>query len=209
MRIVPRSAPTLRFEQQLWATGLSHIAGVDEVGRGALAGPIVTAMVVFAPSHSPIPGVKDSKLVSAKQRLLLEQEIKAQAVSWSIGVGDIDTINTLGIVPALHDAVIASLTGQKWEHVLIDGLPLKPIPKILEQKATFIVKGDQLSYSIAAASILAKVYRDSLMTALSQEFPEYGWHQNVGYGTQVHRTALKQYGLTPHHRTSFIHLERD
>ncbi len=190
------------WETTYWQKKHSHVVGLDEVGRGALAGPIVVGAALFSPNHRQIEGVRDSKQLSRQQRTTLAEKIMAEAI-WSIGMSQVEVINQLGIVPALHQAVEQTLNQLKWDVALIDGLPFKPFPDYLINKSEFIVKGDQQSYSIAAASILAKVYRDELMCQLSTEFPEYGWERNVGYGTRSHQQAITQTGLTPHHRTLF------
>lgn len=196
--------PTLSAEEKLWSSGTQWVAGVDEVGRGALAGPVVAAAVVFAPSHQPVAGIRDSKQLSATKRTRLAAAIKEAALGWAIGQGAVTHINAAGIMPALTQAISSALQQlPRLEQVLMDGKPLPQLPHAVTQPITFLVKGDQISYSIAAASILAKVHRDQLMHQLGLESPEYGWDRNVGYGTAQHRAALVEHGVSPHHRTAF------
>lgn len=196
--------PTLNHEQSLWDQGLTHVVGIDEVGRGCLAGPIVVGAVIFDPSTTMIDGVRDSKLLTADQRLKLVNQIKEQALTFSLGVGSVEMINNQGIVPALKFAIHEALQQlTHCQHLLIDGQPFTSL-EYDWPPADYIIKGDQLSYSIAAASILAKVYRDNLMKKLAAEFPHYGWDTNVGYGTKPHQMGLRQHGPCVHHRDVFI-----
>jgi len=197
--------PSTDFEQQFWQKDKKLIVGVDEVGRGPLAGPVVAAAVIFSPDIKLIEGINDSKKVTAKNRLTLSELIKQQALAWAIGSSSVEVINKVGIVPAITLAMnqaIQQLPG--FDQVLIDGNPIKNFSPIDEANITYIVKGDQKSYSIASASIIAKVYRDQLMEKLSLDFPEYGWNKNMGYGTKEHILAIQRYGLTVHHRELFV-----
>ena len=197
--------PQLTVEQDLWQRGLSLIAGVDEVGMGPLAGPVVAAAVVLpsvsALSH-PLPqGVRDSKTLTAKARERLEQEIRRVAVGVGIGVVEVEEIDRINIYQAGLQAMrlaLAQLPAMP-DHVLIDGrsVPGLPCPH------TSFVKGDREVYSIAAASIIAKVYRDRLMVALDAHYPEYGFARHMGYSTMAHRLALLRFGPCPVHRRSF------
>ncbi|HEX7018334.1 MAG TPA: ribonuclease HII [Patescibacteria group bacterium] len=199
-----RQNPTLNFEQSLWNQGLTHVAGIDEVGRGCLAGPIVVGAVIFEPGTKMIAGVRDSKMLSTEQRVSLAEQIKEQALHYTIGVGSVELINDQGIVPALKCAINLALTQLKsCQRLLIDGRPLTS-SEYQWPETEYIIKGDKKSYSIAAASILAKVYRDHLMKQLAEEFPEYGWDRNVGYGTKEHRQALRKIGKCEHHRELFL-----
>lgn len=190
----------LIFERQKWQEGYINIAGVDEVGRGPLAGSVVVAAAIF-PQGSKIPRVNDSKRLTAKQRLDLRKRILdipgfRYAIE-EISPSEIDRIN---ILQATHKAIRNVLNSlSETDFALIDGLPVPglSVPNMA------IVKGDSKSASIAAASILAKIYRDSLMTAYALEFPEYGFDRNKGYGTAEHMEALKKYGHCPIHRKSF------
>ncbi|GAB2519764.1 ribonuclease HII [Spirosoma aerophilum] len=176
-------------------------AGLDEVGRGCLAGPVVAAAVIL-PKDYTHPILNDSKQLSHRQRVLLKTDIERDALAWAVAEvshEDIDRINILkASFLAMHRAVDALLV--KPEHLLVDGNRFTPYPMIPH---TCIIKGDAHYLSIAAASILAKTYRDDLMAQLGLEFPAYGWAQNVGYPTPIHRAAIRELGPTPYHRMSF------
>ena len=176
-------------------------AGLDEVGRGCLAGPVVAAAVILPKKYSH-PILNDSKQLSRTQRKILRTDIERDALAWAVAEvapEDIDRINILkASFLAMHRAVDALAI--RPEHLLVDGNRFAPYPLIPH---TCIVKGDAHYLSIAAASVLAKVYRDDLMTQLGGEFPQYGWAQNVGYPTPVHREAIRQFGPTKYHRMSF------
>ena len=176
-------------------------AGLDEVGRGCLAGPVVAAAVIL-PRNYTHPILTDSKQLSAKQRERVRVDIERDALAWAIAEvshTDIDRINILkASFLAMHRAV-DRLTITP-EHLLVDGNRFVPYPMIPH---TCIVKGDAQYLSIAAASVLAKVYRNELMARLGWEFPAYGWAQNVGYPTLMHRAAIRQFGPTKYHRMSF------
>ena len=176
-------------------------AGCDEAGRGCLAGPVVAAAVIL-PSDYSHQVLNDSKKLSQKQRNLIKDQIKADAIAWAVGVvshTEIDEINILNAsFLAMHRAIDQLI--QKPELLLIDGNRFKPYPEINHET---IVKGDGKYYSIAAASVLAKTYRDDLMMELHEQFPHYGWDTNAGYPTALHREAIREFGITPHHRKSF------
>lgn len=175
--------------------------GLDEVGRGCLAGPVVAAGVILDPNHI-IPGITDSKKLVAHRRVALAEEIKKHAVHWAIAWCDVDEINSLNILKASLSAMAKCVEQTKPEpdFLLIDGN--KGIDSLLIRSQT-VVRGDDRSACIGAASILAKVYRDHLMADLHVQYPEYGWDQNVGYPTARHYEALLNHGYTPHHRTTF------
>lgn len=176
-------------------------AGLDEAGRGCLAGPVIAAAVILPPdfTHSSL---NDSKQLSKSERLRLRTEIKREAIAWAVAEAsqqEIDQINILkASFLAMHRAV-EQLTIRP-EHLLIDGNRFTPFPLIPH---TCIVKGDSLYYSIAAASILAKTYRDDLMEELDAQYPEYGWKKNAGYPTLAHKKAIAAFGLTEWHRKTF------
>lgn len=176
-------------------------AGIDEVGRGCLAGPVVAAAVIL-PNDYTHPILNDSKQLSRAQRETLRLDIERDAVAWAVAEvshKDIDRINILkASFLAMHRAVDALTI--KPDHLLIDGNRFVPYPMIPH---TCIVKGDAHFLSIAAASVLAKTYRDALMEQLGQAFPAYGWAQNAGYPTLFHREAIRQFGPTKYHRMSF------
>ncbi len=190
----------LKFERQLWREGFERIIGLDEVGRGCLAGPVVAAGVVFE-KGTDIPEIRDSKGIGEKERMELSERIKEEALYWSVQEGSIEEINELNILWAsLHtmqkcvDAIDPSP-----DYLLVDGN--RYLTSMIPH--TCLVKGDDRSMSIAAASILAKVYRDDLMKKLHETYPEYGWDSNVGYPTAPHKKALKIHGYTEYHRTTF------
>ncbi|WP_430456361.1 ribonuclease HII [Rheinheimera sp.] len=177
------------------------IAGVDEVGRGPLIGAVVTAAVILDPSK-PIAGLNDSKKLSEKKRLLLVEEIKAKALSWSLGRAEVEEIDSLNILHATMLAMERAVAGLQIqpEWVLIDG---NRVPDGLKGRASAVVKGDSLVPEISAASILAKVARDAEMTALHQQYPQYNFAGHKGYPTAEHLAAIKQFGILAQHRRSF------
>ncbi len=176
-------------------------AGLDEVGRGCLAGPVVAAAVILPPDYRHLV-LNDSKQLTMKQRERVKTDVERDALAWAVAEvshGEIDRINILNAsFLAMHRAV-DRLTVQP-EHLLVDGNRFVPYPMIPH---TCIIKGDAHYLSIAAASVLAKVYRDDLMAQLGREFPAYGWAQNAGYPTPAHRAAIRQFGPTNYHRLSF------
>tara|TARA_R110002124_G_scaffold66180_3_gene180559 strand:- start:298 stop:873 length:576 start_codon:yes stop_codon:yes gene_type:complete len=176
-------------------------AGLDEVGRGCLAGPVVAAAVIL-PKHYSHPLLNDSKQLNKALRIEIEKDILAHAIAWAIAEVDNHQIDKINILKAsflaMHKAVEQLVVLP--EHLLVDGNRFVPFPMIPH---TCIIKGDTKYMSIAAASILAKNHRDSLMEALSHEFPGYGWDKNVGYPTLEHRKAIGLLGSTKHHRMSF------
>ncbi|MGI3170179.1 ribonuclease HII [Pseudooceanicola sp. C21-150M6] len=194
------STPDFSLEQDLIARGHALIAGVDEVGRGPLAGPVTAAAVILDPVRIP-EGLNDSKKLTEKRRLALLEDIMATAdvCVAHASVAEIDEIN---ILRASHLAMTRAIAGlrQTPDHVLIDG---NLIPRDLTLPATAVIKGDARSVSIAAASIAAKIARDAIMRDLAQQFPGYGWESNAGYPSKSHISALSDLGVTPHHRRSF------
>ncbi|MDX5383413.1 MAG: ribonuclease HII [Rhodobacterales bacterium] len=194
------TGPDFSFEEALIAQGLTRIAGVDEVGRGPLAGPVTAAAVVLDPAGLP-EGLNDSKVLTARRREALLEVIMSSA-EVSIAHASVAEIDDLNILRASHLAMERAIAGlpRPPDHVLIDG---NLIPRGLTLPATAIVKGDARSLSIAAASIVAKITRDAIMWDLAQQFPGYGWETNAGYPSKSHRLALQDLGVTPHHRRSF------
>lgn len=190
-------------ENRLREQGYTLICGVDEVGRGPLAGPVMAGAVILPPdTELVIPGVDDSKKVSAKKRAELYDVIREKAIAWAVGAADVETIDRINILQATMLAMrraIAQLTLQP-DALLIDALTLHDI-SIPQQP---IVHGDARSVSIAAASILAKVTRDTLMEELDELYPQYGFRDNKGYGTAAHIAAIREYGPCPIHRRTFI-----
>ena len=205
--MAPRS-PHLRFERPLWNDGLTRVAGVDEVGVAPTCGAVVAAAVIIKPNARRIPGVRDSKTLSALQRERLAPRIRARAVAIGVGAASVREIDQLNIYHATHLAMrraIARLGGH--EHVLVDGNRIANFEAQVGPY-TAIVDGDAKSYSIACASIVAKVVRDRMMSLLSARYPGYGWEHNQGYATAEHRSAIRALGLTPFHRRSFLALQR-
>lgn len=192
---------TLEQEDLLRAAGFSHIAGIDEAGRGPLAGPVVVAAVVLPAGYSHAR-LNDSKKLSEKVREQIFEEITSDpGILWAVVEVGVEEIDRLNILRATHEGMrrVVSRLAVSVDHVLIDGLPVQPFPK--PQKA--LVGGDGLSLSIAAASICAKVTRDRGMQSIDAEFPQYGFAKHKGYGTALHLARLREYGPTPHHRRSF------
>lgn len=193
-----RPAPDFSFETEALARGALRIVGVDEVGRGPLAGPVTAAAVRLDPAHIP-PGLADSKALTAARREALFHAIMDQA-EVSIAHATVEEIDSLNILRASHLAMERAVAGLDADHALIDG---NLIPRGLTCPATAIVKGDAKCLSIAAASIVAKVTRDRIMVDLAQQHPGYGWEANAGYPTRAHLEALLNLGVTPWHRRSF------
>ncbi len=192
--------PDFNEELKLLAAGHLRIAGVDEVGRGPLAGPVTAAAVVLDPDNIP-EGLADSKKLTAARREVLAEELWRVA-EVSVAHASVEEIDALNILRASHLAMCRAIAGLRAsvDHALIDGIML---PRDLVCQATALVKGDGRSVSIAAASIVAKVVRDGIMVDLAQQHPGYGWERNAGYPTKLHRAALEKLGVTPHHRRSF------
>ncbi len=187
-------------EKALWARGCRHVAGVDEVGRGPLAGPVMAAAVILNPQSIP-DGLNDSKILSAKRRGHLEPLLRQSAL---IGLGqasveEIDEMNILQASLLAMRRAVAALPVVP-DHLLVDG---NRLPVELPCEATALVGGDARSPSIAAASIVAKKWRDDVMKMAAAQFPGYGWETNAGYPTKCHKSALRDLGVTPFHRRSF------
>ena len=192
------------YERELWAKGIELIAGVDEVGRGPLAGPVVAASVIFPegmPVEIPVK-IDDSKKLTEKQRHEAYSWIIEHASCWGVGIVSVETIDKYNIRRAAIIAMKRAIENMpvQPEHLLIDGLPIEhpPYPQ------TAIIKGDQLSISIAAASIIAKTVRDELMIHYyDPKYPDYQFARHKGYGTQIHTKAIQKFGYSPIHRRSF------
>ncbi len=205
-----RISPDLSLETPLWQAGLRRLAGLDEAGRGAWAGPVYAASVVLPPDGQDLlarlPGVRDSKLMTPRQRAFWAEKIRAVAFAWGIGWAGNDEIDSLGILPATRLAMQRAIEqlGVLPEHLLIDAvrLPALKLPQ------TALVHGDQRSLSIAAASVLAKTARDAFMLELDARFPGYGFGAHKGYGTARHQRALDDLGPCPQHRFSFAPLRK-
>ena len=198
---VLRDTSDLAFERKLWTEGVAHVAGVDEAGRGCLAGPVVAGAVIL-PQEVRIEGVTDSKLLREERRTELASLIKEKALAWSVASCSAAEIDEMNILWAAMEAMRRAVEGLNVaaEYVLIDGNT--SIPK-LGVWSEAIIKGDSRSHTIAAASILAKTHRDALMKELHVEHPAYGWITNVGYPTTAHYDALRNHGVTNHHRRTF------
>ncbi len=190
------------FENEARKLGCFSIAGIDEAGRGPLAGPVVAAAVIL-PFDSIIPsGINDSKKLTAKQRIKIFDEIKSQKnILWSVGIVSAEIIDQINILQATWLAMKEALLNlnEKVDFCLVDGLPVKGLPV----KHQAIVKGDSRSASIAAASIVAKETRDLLMLDFAKIYPEYAFEKHKGYGTKIHLDSLNKYGACPIHRRSF------
>lgn len=189
----------LDYERGFWSRGLL-VAGVDEAGRGPLAGPVVAAAVVL-PVDAYVPGADDSKQLSAEVREALFTEIMATALCVGVGAASVREIDRFNILQATTRAMgraLAHLTHAP-DQVVVDGNPVKNLAWVHEA----VVDGDALIHSISCASIVAKVVRDRAMRRLARRYPGYGWETNVGYGTAAHRGAIDELGLTPHHRLTF------
>lgn len=194
------------IERELRKTAGPLIAGVDEVGRGPLAGPVVACAVIMPPDQRAIPGVDDSKKLTAAARDRLAAKIRQRAVALGIGAASVREIDRHNIYQATVIAIRRALMrmsaafGVAPNHVLVDGRPFRT----LEIAHSAIVDGDDCCYTIACASILAKVTRDRLMHALAGRYPYYLWEKNVGYSTRAHFQGMAAHGVTPHHRRSFL-----
>jgi ribonuclease HII len=196
----PKCRPDFTFETAAFACGHTVVAGVDEVGRGPLAGPVTAAAVRLDPARIP-EGLDDSKSLTEARRNALFSAILAVA-EVSVAHASVAEIDELNILRASHLAMERAINGLSTppDHALIDG---NLVPKGLRCSAQAIIKGDARSLSIAAASIMAKVTRDRIMVDLAQQYPAYGWNVNAGYPTPAHLKALLDFGITPHHRRSF------
>lgn len=203
---MPKPLPTFLEETCLWNKGYSLIAGLDEVGRGAFAGPVVAAAVVFPTDCVFIDPllfeINDSKKLTSKKRSLLAKSIKEFATCYAISEGSLEMINAVGIGKATQAAFLEATKSlcHTPDYFLIDAFYIDQLDKAKQKP---IIHGDALSISVAAASIIAKVYRDELMESYHSQYPEYNFLENKGYGTLFHREQLGVYGLSPLHRTSF------
>lgn len=190
------------IEQSLWSSGLQMVCGIDEVGRGCFAGPVVAGAVIFPFGSKLIEGIADSKLLTPKKREDLAKRIKEMASAWAVGEISVPDINKFGIGQATQMAFSKAVGNlqKAADFFLIDAFYVKTLDK-LKQKP--IPRGDRISASIAAASIIAKVYRDDLMQKLHLDFPDYGFDKHKGYGTSFHREKIKKFGFSDLHRKSF------
>lgn len=199
-----RPRDPLAYERGFWGRGVSTIAGLDEVGRGPLAGPVVACAVVLRPDRG-IDGADDSKVLDRAKRESLAEAVRGVALAVSLGAASVREIDRLNILRATTLAMKRALAGlpERPDHVVVDGLPVKGLG--CEHDA--VVGGDGLVHTISCASIVAKVVRDDLMRRLARRYPGFGWDTNAGYGTAAHRAALEELGATPHHRQTFLGLQ--
>jgi ribonuclease HII len=196
------SYPTLEFERFLWNDGFTHIAGIDEAGRGAWAGPVVAAAVILPAKPSltrTLNRVRDSKLMTPLARETWAPRIKEAAVGWGVGFASAEEIDTMGILPATKLAATRALEDLLPDYLITDYLIFPEI----DLPQTALVKGDQRSLSVAAASVMAKTARDALMRELDGQYPGYGFTHHKGYGTRLHQEAMKKLRRCEIHRKSF------
>ena len=204
--------PTIIREETLWKDGFIHVAGVDEAGKGPLAGPVSAGAVIIHSKKQIVSEVRDSKLMSAKQREDAFEKICSISSAYGIGMVEAEEIDAIGIEQAVKKAMLLALWeieknfGIKISYVLVDGSRTLPLEKYESER---ILKGGLYHYSISAGSVLAKVARDRLMKKLSINYPEYGFEKHVGYGTKDHLLRLKKYGPCAIHRKSFAPIRED
>lgn len=187
------------FERELRARGFKAVAGVDEVGRGSLFGPVVAAAVILSPDR-PIRGLNDSKLIEAERREVLAERVRERAVAWAVAAVDAATIDCINIYQASREAMRIAIgrLSTAPDFLLVDAVPVDlPLPQ------RGLIKGDARCHAIAAASIVAKVYRDGVMRVWDEIFPQYGLAAHKGYSTPEHLHAIREFGPTPLHRLSF------
>jgi len=195
--------PSTRFEREHWETGRTVIVGADAVGVASLSGPVVAAAVAWPPYARRVPGVRDSKMLSRTQRERLFPLIRRRALAVGIGAASVPEIDRINIYHATNLALRRAICRVALrEHVLLDGLRVRDFQDYVGSY-TAIVRGDARCYSIAAASIIAKVVRDRLMERLAARHPYYGWEHNAGYATLDHRRGIEEHGITAFHRRSF------
>ncbi|MBE6020920.1 MAG: ribonuclease HII [Clostridiales bacterium] len=189
------------YENELYSKGIKYAAGIDEVGRGPLAGPVVAAAVILPPDFDVL-GINDSKKLSEKKREELFEVIKERAVAYSFGVVDNEVIDEINILEATKKAMKMAVESLeiKPEHLLIDAVKLQDV----DLPQTAIIKGDEKSISVAAASILAKVTRDRMMVEYAEEYTHYAFEKNKGYGTKAHYEGIEKAGICPIHRKTFL-----
>lgn len=202
MTLDPSSLPSLELEQLLWQNGYIRVAGIDEAGRGAWAGPVCAAAVILPPEAGvarTLARVRDSKQMSPAERAEWAPRICETALGWGIGFASVQEIDSLGILAATKLAALRALQALSPDYLMTDFLLFRE----LDLPQTALIKGDQRSLSVAAASVLAKTGRDAWMRGLEDQYPGYGFAVHKGYGTPQHRQALSRLGLCPEHRSSF------
>lgn len=203
--------PDIELEKQLWEKGIKYVVGIDEAGRGPLAGPVSAGAVVIDISSGISPLVRDSKKMSEKQRLEAFEFVKSNSLAWGVSMVDALAIDSLGIQEAVKLAMtealeqVESMLGSRADYLIVDGTNVESIDGYSMEK---IKAGDLKHYSISAASILAKVTRDEYMREVSKRYPEYGFDRHVGYGTKLHMDALLRYGPCEIHRKSFAPVKK-
>ncbi len=203
--------PTIELEKRLWSEGNKYVIGIDEVGRGPLAGPVVAGALLITSEDQVVDGVRDSKKLSEKKRLELDSSIRSVSTAFGVGIVSNVEIDTLGITRAVNLAMKLALSellssiGVQADILLIDG---KGVRDIEGYRCIKMDKGDLNHYSIAAASIIAKVARDNLMKEFSTSFPHYGFDRNMGYGTKEHIDAINLHGICDIHRKSFAPISK-
>ncbi len=203
--------PDIELEKQLWEKGIKYVVGIDEAGRGPLAGPVSAGAVVIDISSGISPLVRDSKKMSEKQRLEAFELVKSNSLAWGVSMVDALAIDSLGIQEAVKLAMtealeqVESMLGSRADYLIVDGTNVESIDGYSMEK---IKAGDLKHYSISAASILAKVTRDEYMREVSKRYPEYGFDRHVGYGTKLHMDALLRYGPCEIHRKSFAPVKK-
>ncbi len=198
--------PDIKLEKELWKKGFKYVVGIDEAGRGPLAGPVSAGAVVIQNEEQVVEKVRDSKKMTKKQREEAFQKIKDISTAWGIGLVDSKEIDRVGIQEAVKKAMILALVQvegmlkKKAEYLIIDGTNVLPI---IGYKMMRIQEGDLFHYSISAGSVLAKVQRDRIMREYSKKYPQYGFERHVGYGTKLHMEMLEKYGPCDIHRRCF------
>ena len=198
--------PDTKLEEKLWSKGYEIVVGIDEVGRGPLAGPVAAGAVAFTRECTVVDGVRDSKTLSMRQKNILYDQIKGTVKGYGVGMVSEKEIDSLGIQQAVLKAMtlalrnVEKMIGRRADYLIIDGTNVEVIDEYPTMKMS---KGDMYHYSISCASILAKVDRDNLMIEYGKEYPEYGFDRNMGYGTKEHLDALKKYGVCDIHRRSY------
>lgn len=195
--------PTLKVERRHWNAGRLRVVGVDEVGVACVSGAVVAAAVVMPANCHRIRGVRDSKTLSVIQRERLAPIIRRRAVAVGVGAASVAEIDRVNIYHATHLAIVRAVRKiGSWDHVILDGRRIRGFEDEVGEYSA-IIDGDAHCYSIACASVVAKVVRDRLMARLAARYPGYGWEHNAGYSTRRHRAAIRELGLTPFHRRSF------
>jgi len=197
--------PDTKLEEKLWKRGLKYVVGVDEAGRGPLAGPVVVGAVLILSKSEVLEGVRDSKTLSKKQRETLYAELICHSTAWGVGIVSSKEIDRVGIKEAVKEAMVKAVSEvekklkRKVEYVISDGA----VYLLEDRKMLSINHGDLYHYSISAASIIAKVTRDRIMDEYAKKYPEYGFEKHMGYGTKQHLEAISRYGICDIHRRSY------